>query len=436
MDCIFQFLDQINNFLWGYICSGIIVIAGIWLSIKSRWIQVFAVKDIFATFFTYYKNRNNTSDLPGSNPIKVFFASIGGCIGVGNLVTVAAALQIGGPGALFWLWIAALLGCIIKYAEIYLGMEFRIKKDGQYFGGPMYFLQHAFPGKKWIAILMAIMLCIYGTEIYMFSVVKESIIENFHIPENWVIVSLIVLIVIGVTGGVDRVGNITGKMLPVFLVAYTFMTLYIFIVNITDFPEIMKQVLISAFTGHSAVGGFIGSSAMLTMARGLSAGCYTGDIGVGYASIIHSETNTTDAGKQAGMAIFTIYIDTFLICTCTILLLLLTDSWSLDIKASMLAQVALSKYFPYVHIFMPVFIFILGYTTIIAYMLSGIKCAKFLAPKYGATIYCIIGTLIFCFFSKYQAQKVLTIMNISGAILMIINIAGILKLHKFIKYKI
>jgi AGCS family alanine or glycine:cation symporter len=436
MDLIFCFLDRINNFLWGYVCSGIIVVVGIWLSIQADWIQIRSMKSIFATFFNYYKQRKEESILPGSNPIKVFYASLGGCIGVGNLVTVAAAVQIGGPGALFWLWVAAGLGCIIKYAEIYLGMKFRILQNFQYVGGPMYFLQHAFPGKRWIPILMSVMLCIYGIEVYMFSVIKESVTANFEVSETLITVILLLLIIIGVTGGVDRVGSISGKMVPVFLVLYTLMTAYIFIDNIRDFPQMMKLVFVSAFNGHSALGGFIGSTTMLTIARGISAGCYTGDIGVGYASIIHSETNTSDPGKQAGMAIFTIYIDTFLICTCTILLILLTNTWSLDINASMLVQVALAKYFPYVHIFMPLFIFILGYSTIIAYMLSGIKCAKFMMPKYGATIYLVLGIGIFYFLSKYQAHKVLTIMNISGAILMLINIAGIVKLNKYIDYKI
>ena len=353
------------------------------------------------------------------------------------MATVALAIQIGGPGSLIWIWATALLGMILKYSEIYLGMKYRVpNSSNSYNGGPMYFLPKAFPGQGWIVALMAFSLCLYGIEVYMFNVIQVSVAYNWGLDPNWVAAVLIIGILIIVAGGVERLGGINAILLPIFVVIFLGMTIYVLFLNYEQIPSMVAMIVKSAFTGHAAVGGFAGSALMLTMAKGFSSASYSGDVGIGYASLIHSESSSTNPSLQASLSIFGIFLDTIVVCTCVVLLLVVTGIWQENIDSSMLVQAALSKYFPYMHIFMPIFMLILGFTTITAYMVAGLKCAEFLLPKFGRKIYYVYGVTMFILFSQVRSEQAMTIMSISGGLLMLINLPGIYRLRKEIKFDI
>lgn len=439
VDTLFNALNQLNNLLWGYV--GILFAAALCLllSFKSKWLQIRS----FPTIAKYFVqtvgslNKPQAADDRGVSPTKAFFASIGGCIGIGNIATIAVAVQVGGPGALVWVWLIALLGMIAKYAEIFLGIKYRRRnaKNG-YNGGPMYFLSKAFPKHKWIPPVMAILLCIYGVEIYMFRVIEESVVLNWSVPPTAVTLVLLILIILAVRGGVERVGHISSILIPIFVVIYLLMTLFVLFKNYAVIPSMFLTVIKSAFTGHAAVGGFAGSTFALTVAKGISSACYSGDIGIGYASMMHSEAKTDNPQRQASLCIFGIFLDTFVVCTCTILLILSTGVWQMNLDGSVIVQYALSKYFPYMQYFMPFFIFILGYTTIIAYMCAGVKCARFISYRHGEYLYYIYGILSFVAFSFFDSTYALIVMNISGGLLMILNLSGIFKLRHEIDFNI
>jgi AGCS family alanine or glycine:cation symporter len=440
IEYLFNSLEIFNNLLWGYIAIFLIFGMGLYLSFKSKWMQITQFPHIVRYFFHCLKIKEDPASqghVRGVSPIRTFYASVGGCVGIGNLVTIGVAIQIGGPGALVWVWVIALLGMVVKYSEVFLGIKYRRPNDrGSYNGGPMYFLQKAFPGKTWIPLLMAALMCIYGVEIYMFRVMKESFVLNFSLPPTGVTIGLLALTIMGVSGGVARVGAISSFLIPTFVLVYLGMTIWVVSQHITELPNLIRVVVESAFSGHAALGGFIGSTLSLTIAKGISGACYSGDIGIGYASIIHSEVNTCDTQKQAGLSIFGIFLDTFVICTCTILLLLTTGVWHESMDGSMLVQTALGLYFPHMNIFMPIFLFALGYSTITAYLCAGLKCARFITPRYGAFIYYGYAGIAFIFFSFYEPMYALTIMNISGGLLMLINLAGIFKLRKEVDFNV
>lgn len=173
---------------------------------------------------------------------------------------------------------------------------------------------------------------------------------------------------------------------------------------------------------------------MLTISQGVRRGCYTGDLGVGYASVIHSESSANIPEKQASLAVLDILLDTFLICSTSVMLILVTETWHQPMNATMLVQTALGNHFPYMHFFMPLFLFLLGYSTINAYFCVGIKCAEFLSPKYGRTVYYTYGIsalILFSFIGTLQAQTIMTIVNGS---LLVINCIGIFRLRKEISF--
>ncbi len=431
---LFYYLEFFEDHLWGYIAGPIVIIFGLYLSIISNFLQIRRFPGALRIFWNFLTVRSTNTT--GVHPIKTFFASVGGCVGVGNIVAICTAIQLGGPGALFWIWVTAIMGMIIKYSEVFLGLKFRIKnQEGSYNGGPMYYLQHAFKGKT-CALLAAILLCIYGVEVAQFRIVTTAITSNFDINEYLVIGVFLSLILFAGSGGVRRVGSISSATIPIFVTLYVGMGSWVLINNLSAIPTVVSQVFSAAFSGSAVEGGIFGSAMMATMSHGIRRGCYTGDIGIGYASIIHSESSTTIPEKQATLAIIDIFLDTFIVCTTSIMLILVTDVWSTPMPASMLVQTALGNYFPYMHFFMPFFLFLLGYATINAYFCVGLKCADFIWPHYGKRAYFIYCIAAFIFFSFHEVSKAQTLMGIAGGLLLIINCIGIYRLRHHLSFNI
>lgn len=349
-------LDTLENVLWTFFGVPLVIFVGLYLSFKSNFFQIRQLPAVFKTFFGFFLIKSE-KDSVGVHPLKAFFAAVGGCVGIGNIVGICTAVQLGGPGALFWIWMTALAGMIIKYSEVYLGLRYRVPNNkGGYNGGPMYFLTRVFK-KSWVPQLICLLLCIYGVEVYQFSVITTSITTNLGVNSYVVIAVLLALVIFAGSGGVRRVGAISSKSLPVFVFIYVGMGLWVLFNNLTVLPHVLQTIFISAFTGHAAVGGFAGAGLMATISHGIRRGCYTGDIGVGYASVIHSETNVQVPEKQACLAVFDIFLDTFIVCTTSLFLILATGIWQEPMEAGMLVQMALGQYFPYMHYFMPLFPF-------------------------------------------------------------------------------
>ncbi len=266
---LFSFLDNLDDVLWSYFGLPLIVFLGAYLSYKSRFVQCRNFLNIVKTFIGFLKSRD--SETQGVHPIKAFFACVGGCIGIGNVVAICTAAQIGGPGALLWMWITALLGSLIKYSEVCLGVRYRVPNArGSFDGGPMYFLPKAYKN-GWIGKVACIFLCIYGVEVYQFSVITTSITSNLGYNKLAVVCILLVLVVIAGQGGVKRVGTISSAIIPIFLVLYLSMGMWVLFMNRALLPELFASIFTSAFSGHAAIGAFAGSSILMTVAMGSSA---------------------------------------------------------------------------------------------------------------------------------------------------------------------
>lgn len=433
LDNFFHFLTVIDEFFWGYIAFFVIFVLGLFLTIKARFFQIRALPNTIKTFI-YYLGKAEEGKR-GVHPLKAFFASTGGMIGIGNVVGVVTAVQLGGPGALLWVWIAGMIGAIVKYCEIYLGFKFRVENaSGSYDGGPMYFLKKAFKS-PFFPIAVAFLLCLYGAEIYQFTVIANSISTNWHLSKLLVIGLLLLAVLYATIGGVRRIGQICSLVMPIFLLVYCAMGLWVIGSEIHLLPHIIKEIFWSAFTGHAAVGGFAGASVILAIQNGLARAAYSADIGVGYDSIIQSESSISHPERQARLAIFGVMIDN-LICTLSILVVLFSGAWMApaSTEGSFVIESALGGYFPYMEIFMPVFYIVTGYTTIIAYLVVGVKCATYLAPKYGRKVYLIYASVAFVAFSFLPQSNAMLVMSICGAMLLVINLFAIFRLRGEISY--
>jgi len=216
------------------------------------------------------------------------------------------------------------------------------------------------------------------------------------------------------------------------------MGLWIIGENISQIPAMFHLVVASAFNGHAAVGGFLGSTVILAMTQGFMRGAYSADIGIGYASIVHSETSNQSYSRQASLTIIGIFLDTFIVCTFSVFIVLLTNTWQVDpgMMDTPMIETALNVYFPYVHIFMPLFLFLLGYSTIITYFAVGEKCSKFLSPRFGKFLFYSYAILAFLTTSYVRQDQLLMIMSLSGGLLLLINIVGFFKLRDEVSFNL
>lgn len=432
---LFSILDAMDSLFWIYGGVPTLMLVGIYFTIKSKAFQLIK----FPAVLTIFKNTifDTSINKKGVRPLYVFFASIGGCIGIGNVVGVCTAVQVGGPGAVFWMWVAGFFGMLIKYAEIYLGMIYRVSdgKDG-YIGGPIIYLQQL-PGGKILANIVAFLLCIYGLEIYIFRTITHSIITGWNVYPPLVIFSLIGLVLLVGEGGINLVGKVSSVILPVFLTAFLGMSIFIFAVNIHQFPTMLHLIFSSAFNSHAMVGAFAGASVMMAMSHGVRRACYTGDLGIGYASIIHSQTSETNPSREACMGIMAIFLDTFVICTLSLFLILLTGTWHCGVHETLMVATALGQYFPFVTVFWPLFIFLLGYTSLTSFYAVGKNAASFLFGPIVDKIYPIIAAFLFIVFPFFgDMSQAMTFMSITAALLLMFNVYGIIRLSDKIKFKL
>jgi AGCS family alanine or glycine:cation symporter len=285
-------------------------------------------------------------------------------------------------------------------------------------------------------LIFAFLMCIYGVEVSQFLILTDTFTDTFGINRHWVVAILLCCVFYGSLGGVSRLAKICTCMMPPFLLGYIIVCLWIIIDQSAAlwmyFPIIFK----SAFTGHSAIGGFAGSTFLMAIQYGTARAVYSGDIGIGYDSIIQSETRIQQAKYQARLSILSLLNNT-LICTLSCLVVLVTGIWceNTSLKPSEYVVTALGRYLPYAEIIMAIIFFLVGFTTIMAYFVVGLKSSRFIHPKLGERIYLIYAFFAFIFFSYYDQTQVMLLMSVSGGLLMLCNLSGIWKLRHELKFK-
>lgn len=434
MDKVFEIIFFLDSFFWSYIGWALITLSGIYLTVISRGFQFRALLNFNSNIKAIFAQSGDKT-LNGIHPLKLYFASVGGMVGLGNIVYISTAIMIGGPGSIFWTILASFSGMLLKYSEIYLGVKHRVRNnEGSYDGGPMYFLQKAFKG-KFIAYIFAFLLCLYGVEISNFLIIVDRIEHSFAIERYLVIGTLLIAVLYTAIGGINRLANICSVIMPIFMISYVILSLYIIACNAKLLPEFFITVLNSAFSGHAPIGGFIGSSMILGAYLGISKTIYSGDIGIGYDSIVQSETRLVNPKAQATFSIYALCTDT-IICLLTNTMLGITGAWYKlnKLAPSDIVSTIFSEYISYSDLFMTFVLFFAGFTTIIAYLSAGVKCAKFINPTYGKTIYLLYAIFAFIFFCNFPQQNLMMVMSLLSGLLVLLNVSGILKLRKDIEF--
>ena len=440
MDELFAVLRLLDSLLWQYIALFMILSIGLYFTVKSKFYQVSILirpKQYIGELLSCEEKGKQ-----GIHPIKLYFSSVGGMVGLGNLVMIVSVVIVGGPGGILWMWLGSFLGMIVKYSEIYLGIKYRVRNTtGGYDGGPMYFLQAAFKNSRFrldkiLPVTVSILLCIYGAEVSQFLILMDTFSTSiFRINRYLVLGVLLVLVLISVIGGVKRLSNICSMLMPPFMISYIALGLWIICDNYRAMPGIFLTIFQDAFSFNASTSGIIGGHILISAHYGISRAVYSGDIGIGYDSIVQSETQTTYPERQARLAIFALFSDT-LICTMTVLIIFVTGIFEMEgIKTSEYIIHALAHYLPFSKYYIAFIFFIAAFTTVIGYLVVGLKAAHFLSQKIGHKLYLFYAIIAFIAFSFQDQSDVMLIMSVASGILMSINLSGVFMLRKEIEFK-
>lgn len=344
---MFELFENLTNWLWGLPLLITILATGVYLTVRSGFFQFRHFGYIVKNMFSKERRQEGGDDGKSLTPFQAISIAIGGTVGVSNMSGVATAIATGGPGALFWLWIAALLAMVIKMAEVTLAVYYREKQpNGEYQGGPTYYMQKGLGGEKKLPFwkLFAVLFggCIFMTWFITLQnyTVSEAVGSTFHLPyivPSLLYVAAIYLIIIG---GVKKVGVISSYMTPIMCMLYIVGSLAILVVNFDKLPETFGLIFKGAFTTQAAVGGFMGAGVATAMRLGFARSVYSNEAGWGTSPMIHASAKTDHPVKQGLMGAFEVFADTIVVCSMTGLVVIITGYWNSGLQGSELTLTA------------------------------------------------------------------------------------------------
>ena len=398
LESIIKINQAVNGFNWGVPAMICIIGVGLLLSVRTRFIQVrkfgAALKNTIGKIF------DKTQAKDGSmSPFQAVCTALAGTVGTGNIAGVAGAIAIGGPGAVFWMWISALLGMCTKFSEVTLAIHFREKNaNGEYVGGPMYYIKNGL-SKKWhfLAVLYALfgVLTVFGTgnatQVNTIVSSIHSALHNLHIIDGTVderanlifgifIAAFVAMVLLG---GIQRIGQVSEKLVPFMAALYVILAIGVVILHISRVPAVFAMIFKSAFTPQAATGGIIGSM-FLSMKKGVSRGIFSNEAGLGTGSIAHACADTNNAVHQGMFGIFEVFMDTIVICTLTGLVILLGAPnivYGQAAGAELTISGFTATYGGWVSIFTAVAMCCFAFSTIIGWGLYGSRCIEFLGGE-------------------------------------------------------
>ena len=403
--------DAVNGFVWGVPAMICIIGVGILLSIRTGFIQFrkfpYAMKAVLGKLFS-----KNTAGEGAITPFQAVCTALAATVGTGNIAGVAGAIAIGGPGAVFWMWISALLGMCTKFAEVTLAVRFRERNaDGDWVGGPMYYIKNGL-GKKWhfLAVLYAVfgVITVFGTgnatQVNTITASINTALSSFNIitPENQGTVSLIIGIVIAIVvaivllGGVKRIGSVAEKLVPFMAVLYVILGLGVVILNIGNVPGVFASIFKGAFNPSAVTGGIIGSM-FISLRRGVSRGIFSNEAGLGTGSIAHATSDVKDPVEQGVFGIFEVFVDTIIICTLTALVILCSGTpivFGEAAGAELTISGFITTYGNWVSIFSAVAMCCFAFSTILGWGLYGSRCIEFLGNEKLIKPFMILYSLV------------------------------------------
>jgi len=384
MEMLNNLVTAINGVVWGPLMLVLILGVGLFLSIGLKLMPILKIGRGFRLMLAGTKAKQGEEHSGEISPFQALMTSLSATVGTGNIAGVATAIFLGGPGALFWMWMTALVGMATKYSEAVLAVKFReVDEQGNHVGGPMYYIKNGL-GSQWawlgttFAVFGGIAAFGIGNTVQANSM-ADVLQANFQIP-TWV-TGLIIMLLVGLVliGGIRRIGRVAAALVPFMAISYLVAGLIVLVINAGAVPTAFAMIVQYAFTPIAAQGGFAGAMVWAAIRFGVARGIFSNEAGLGSAPIAHAAAQTKDPVRQGLIAMLGTFIDTLIICTITGLVIVTTGVWTSGVSGAALTSAAFSASLPLVgEYIVPFALAIFAFTTILGWSFYGERCAEFL----------------------------------------------------------
>lgn len=380
MNQVESILNEVSTVVWGPIMLVFLLGIGIYLTFGLRF---FTWRNIASAIKMLWAGR--TSDKKGDiTPFQALMTALSATIGTGNIAGVATAITLGGPGAIFWMWVTALFGMATKYAEAVLAVKYREVDDrGRFVGGPMYYIKNGLKTHwRWLATAFAFFgaIAAFGIgNMVQANSVADAVNSLFQIPSYYTAAILTLLSAVVILGGIQRIAEVAAKLVPIMASAYIAAALFIIISEYQEIPQAFMLIFTHAFSETAAVGGFVGATVWAAIRFGVARGIFSNEAGLGSAPIAHAAAKTNHPVKQGMVAMLGTFIDTTLVCTMTALVIILSGAWTTGVSGAALSSLAFTNTLPVLGGYIVVFgLVVFAFTTILGWSYYGERCAEYL----------------------------------------------------------
>lgn len=391
--------NTVNNIVWGIPAMVCIIGVGLYLSLRTRFIQFRRFGHTFRVTIGKIFAKSDAAE-GAVTPFQAVCTALAATVGTGNIAGVAGAIAIGGPGAVFWMWVSALLGMCTKFSEVTLAVHFREKNQhGDWVGGPMYYIKNGLgPRWRWLAVVFSVLgiLTVFGTgnatQVNTITTAVNTALLNYNIISsdsvntvNLVIgIVIMILVAMILLGGIKRIGRVTERLVPFMAMFYIILAIGVILVHVQNVPGVFASIFQGAFAPSAVTGGVVGTM-FLSMQKGVSRGIFSNEAGLGTGSIAHAAADTKDPVKQGYFGVFEVFMDTIIICTTTALVILCSGV-PVDYGTAAGAELTISgftaTYGNWVSIFTAAALCCFAFSTILGWGLYGTRCIEFL---FGST---------------------------------------------------
>lgn len=433
-----KILSSINNFVWGPPLLILLVGTGIYFTFKLKFIQFSKLKLAFK--YVFFKDEYEMEGVEGDvSSFAALCTALSSTIGTGNIVGVATAIVSGGPGAIFWMWIAAFFGMATKYAEGVLSIKYReMDSNGQMSGGPMYYIEKGIGSK-----LLAKAFAIFGVGVSLLGIGTfgqvKSIVDaaklSFNIPIIVTAIILTVIVSLVTLGGIKRISKVSETIVPFMAVMYIIGVLMVIVINIKLIPQTIMLIIQSAFNPRAAFGGATGVTILMVMQRGIGRGVFSNEAGLGSAPIASAAARTNEPVRQGLISMTGTFIDTIIICTLTGVAIVITNSYSSGIDGAALTTLAFQSALPMFNIgkyIVNIGLIFFAFTTIIGWNYYGERCIQYLWGVKAIKVYKFIFIILTAIGAFLPLDLIFIIADICNGLMALPNLVGLIGLRQIV----
>ncbi|GAB7021452.1 sodium:alanine symporter family protein [Salidesulfovibrio brasiliensis] len=432
MQQIESFINFIGGYVWGWPMLILLVGTGVWLTIILKGLQFRELW--YSLYLALIKREEADADKGDISNFQALMTALSATVGTGNIAGVATAISIGGPGALFWMWVTGLVGMATKYGEAVLAVKYRITdENGEMAGGPMYYLERGL-GMKWLGTAFAVFAAVAAFGIgnmVQSNSVADAVEATFGIPHIYVGVVLAVLTGMVILGGIKSIGRVTGVLIPIMIIFYLAGAVIIVAMNLDKVPGAFALIFEHAFNPTAAGGGFAGATVMMAMRFGIARGVFSNESGLGSAPIAAAAAKTKHPVDQALVSMTQTFIDTIVVCTLTGLILVMFN-WNSGLEGAELTTAAFEMGFSGGQYIVTLGLILFAYSTILGWSYYGEKSIEYLFGTKLITPYRVLFIIAVLVGSSLKVSFVWALADCFNGLMAVPNLIGLLMLSPVI----